>query len=397
MKIQHLLFAGFGTVILLIALIGGIAVLYSSNISQSLGTSNAVPILLYISEAIILTLGLIVGYFTSRTILDPLKKLQKGTILVGQGNLNYRLKMLGNSEINELSRAFDNMTLNLRKTTISNDILDKKVKERTSQLVYKIEELKKAYADLKELDKAKNEFLNMITHELKTPLTPLMTNLDLLAAGNFGRVTKSQKNSLDVMVRNVDRLNVIIKNILDTTRIDSGKIKLTLDKIQINDVVGEVFTDTKLAANERGLKINSTFGKIPLVRADKELVNDCISNLVNNALKFTNVGSISLKTEKEKNFVKISVTDTGIGIHKKNMTRIFQKFYQESNTLVGKAKGMGLGLYFVKKLMELHGGSIGVESELKKGSTFWLKLPIKSTVYSKPSSRALISRKGKKY
>jgi len=117
-------------------------------------------------------------------------------------------------------------------------------------------------------------------------------------------------------------------------------------------------------------------GKLNKIKIDRPRIRECIANYMNNSLKFTSKGSIVLKTTSNREFVKLSVTDTGAGMEKSNMKNLFQKFYQEGKTEVGKAKGVGLGLYSVKKLIELHGGKVGVDSTRGKGSTFWFTLPI---------------------
>jgi len=228
-----------------------------------------------------------------------------------------------------------------------------------------------------ELEQAKSDFLNMISHELKTPLTPIQANLDLLHDGDFGKLSKKQLERLEIITRNAERLKGVISNLLEITRIESGNLVLNKQKSKLNSIAKEVFEDVEQSARDKKLKARFSQGKLPDILIDRDRIKECISNYMNNSLKFTEKGKIILKTEKTKNFIKVSVTDTGEGIDEKEQSKIFEKFYQIGKTETGKAKGVGLGLYSVKKLIEAHNGQVGVESAPGKGATFWFTLPLK--------------------
>ena len=347
----------------------------------------------------IIAFAILVVSFFSKTITNPITKLSQIAVEIGKGNLDARVNITTKDELKDLAVEINNMASNLKayqikllkvEKTRSNE-LEAEVGKKTKELKKNIDDLQKARTatlnmmedlrqaneDLKGLDTAKAEFLNMVSHELKTPLTPISANLELLRAGDFGKLTKKQISRLNVVSRNTERLRDIIGNLLEIARIEAGKITLNIEKLQINAIAKEVAQDIELAAKDKGLRVSVKLGKLSTVKADRDRIKECISNFMNNALKFTMKGRINLQTEKKKDHIKVSVTDTGMGVEKDNMPNLFHKFYQTSKTEVGKAKGVGLGLYSVKKLIELHGGTVGVESTFGKGSTFWFTLPTK--------------------
>ena len=231
---------------------------------------------------------------------------------------------------------------------------------------------------LKDLEKMKIEFLNVTSHELKTPLTPLQAYLNLLLKGKLGKLTPAQKEGLEVISRNTKKLRLLIWDILDLTRLEAGKMKFNMEEIQLEDVIEDVIKDAESFAKEKNIVINQRLGYLPSIEGDKERLTQVFTNLITNAIKFTpKNGKISIDAERRGYRTIISVKDTGIGIPKKDLNRIFDKFYQVDRGATRKYPGTGLGLTICEGIVKAHGGEIGVKSEPRKGSTFYV------TLYSK--------------
>ncbi len=231
---------------------------------------------------------------------------------------------------------------------------------------------------LKELEKMKIEFLNVTSHELKTPLTPIQAYLDLLLKGSLGELTSAQKEGLEVIFRNIKKLRILIWDILDLTRMEAGKMKFNMSEIQLTDIIKDVIKDAELSAKEKKIIINQSLGYLPPIEGDKERLTQVFTNLISNAVKFTpKNGEISIEAERKGYRNIIAVKDTGIGIPKKDLNRVFDKFYQVHRGTKRKYPGTGLGLTICEGVIKAHGGEIQVESEPRKGSSFYV------TLYSK--------------
>ncbi len=279
-----------------------------------------------------------------------------------------KVTLEGNDELSRLADAID-QSHSLSQKNI------RELKKTRGQLLKTLEELKHSNSKLKQLDRAKSEFLNMVSHELKTPLTPISTNAELLYDGDIGRINKRQKERLVIIKRNTARLQALINNLLEIARIETGKLKLSWDRVNPSQVAREVFEDIEVAAQEKGLSVKLVDGKAGFIEADRDRIKECLSNFANNALKFTQSGSITISVRPAADAVTFSVTDTGFGIEQKFVKNLFQKFYQVSETEVGKSKGVGLGLYSTKRIVHLHNGVVGVKTALGRGSEFWFTIP----------------------
>ncbi len=239
------------------------------------------------------------------------------------------------------------------------------------------EELEKRNIELKELDKTKSQFLNMVSHELKTPLTAMSAHLAVLDDLK-ANLTKQELESLDAIRRNDNQLRILINNILEISRMESGKFELTKIDVDINTLLKNTKKELEILSNQKGIKLILKTTRLPIINADDTRIKEILNNLITNAIKFTEKGSITLKAEKENNFIKISVIDTGVGIPKDKIKNLFEKFYQVDAPISRIHGGTGLGLSITKQLIEAHGGTITVSSTEGKGSRFSFTLPIKS-------------------
>jgi len=255
----------------------------------------------------------------------------------------------------------------------SKEELEKKVVERTA-------DLQKAYEDLKELEVVKSDFLNMISHELKTPLTAMSAHLEILRDKSFVDINKDKalyNLSLEAIKRNNDQLKILIGNLLEISRIQSGKFFLNISKVDAVEVVSGVIENLDILAKLKGIKIVKDFRKLPMINTDKERLVEIFNNLIGNAIKFTENGHVKVKCQREGEFVVFEIIDTGIGIKEEHLSHLFEKFYQAGMGYSRKHEGVGLGLSITKQLLDLQGGMISVKSVYGKGSNFTIKIPIR--------------------
>jgi len=332
-----------------------------------------------------------------------LNKLTKGAEIIGKGNLDYKTNIKTTDEIGQLSKVFDQMTSELKKSQTRlkeySVGLEKEVEKRTQQLDVKLkeseqsklatinmmediteakEELKKSYEELKGLDKLKTQFLNITSHELRTPVTPIKIQIGLLLESYFGKITEKQKKSLTMILRNTRRLDALIADILDISKIQGGNLKLELEKTDLAYCIKESVETVKTFAVKKNISITTKIGKLPKFKFDKNRIIQVLTNLINNATKFTpENGKITIEAEMQKNNILIKVKDTGIGLAEKNLKSVFKPFFQIIPSYKIRDKGTGLGLSICKGIIEQHGGKIWIESKLGKGSTFYFTLPLK--------------------
>jgi len=346
-------------------------------------------------DILFLTLGVIgVGILLilifTRVLLRPIEKLVAATERVGKGELALTVDIRSRDEIGDLAKAFNQMTLQLKE---SRSDLEKKVEERTRQLEKNIKELEEVRLstlkmledlqsakrelemvnrELKERDEYQLKFIGTASHELKTPLTAIKSNIDFILSEKEGKVPEHLKAYLLTIQRNTNRIQVIMDHILDLTRIRSGRPLLSRTPILLSEVVKGYITEIKPV--DKHLSIQVDIPEDLIVNADRDCLHDIFINLLSNAFKFTSDGGQILITANRKdNYILNEIRDTGIGIPEGHMEKIFEEFYQVET---GKDGGTGLGLAIAKRMVEEHGGKIWGESQMGKGSTFYFTLPI---------------------
>ncbi len=227
-------------------------------------------------------------------------------------------------------------------------------------------------------ERLRNEFLSITSHELRTPLTPMSAQLQMILAGFYGPINDEQRESLDLILRNTKRLNNLIGDILDISKLSSGNMKFNMRKNSISRIIDDCAKT--MLPEARRKNISFTFVKprirIPSFVFDHDRMTQVICNLVNNAIKFTpKKGSVRISLSKAKDRVTIKISDSGVGIRKKDQKKIFQPFQQADSSSTRAFEGSGIGLAICKGIVENHKGSITVESTLKKGSTFTVVIP----------------------
>lgn len=231
----------------------------------------------------------------------------------------------------------------------------------------------------REVDRMKSEFVSLVSHELRTPLTSIQGYIDLILTDEaVGPLTDLQQEFLSVVKNNARRLVSLINNLLDLSRIESGKIELHLESVDLNRLICELIPSfqPQLDTKDQICTLHLP-DQAPMVQGDAERIIQIFSNLLSNAHKYTPQGGhIDLAVEVVGTVARVAVTDTGIGLSKEEQAELFKRFYRAQNALTESVSGTGLGLSITRSLVELHGGEIQVFSEPGKGSTFCFTLPL---------------------
>lgn len=238
--------------------------------------------------------------------------------------------------------------------------------------------LRQKTIEAEEASRLKSRFVSQVSHDLRTPLNAIMGYNRLLSAEIYGPLAEDQKQALERMHKNAEHLLKLINDVLDISKMESGKASIDLFPIDLVQLIGEILTEMKPPADKKSLTLHYRPHKTPVViESDPIKANQIITNLVSNAIKFTEQGSVSVEARdrSEKGGVEVTVRDTGIGIRADELSKIFESFYQGEQAKEYSAEGSGLGLAIVKELVGLLQGEIAVESVHGKGSTFTLFLP----------------------
>ncbi len=237
-------------------------------------------------------------------------------------------------------------------------------------------DLQEANQKLQELDKLKDEFVSLASHELRTPMTAIKGSISTILEGYAGEISPQAREFLTSAYNENDRLIRLVNNLLNISRIEAGRFTFNITKIDLNALIIEVVENLQIAAKEKNLYLKyEPVQNLPLVYADSDKVKEVIINLIGNAIKFTHKGGITVKAEVKDGFVQTQVTDTGSGISKEDQHLLFKKFSQPRSGYSKQAGGTGLGLYISKQIIEGQKGRIWLESTLGQGSTFYFTLP----------------------
>lgn len=232
---------------------------------------------------------------------------------------------------------------------------------------------------LREVDQLKSEFLASMSHELRTPLNSIIGFADVLLEGLDGDLNERMEQDVRLIRESGRHLRELIGDILDMSKIEAGRMELRYEEIDIYQMANDLIATAKPLAQEKSLDLSMNLeDDLPVVQADRTRLRQVLWNIMGNAIKFTEEGGVTLAVKmQDENNVLFSIRDTGIGIKPENLPIVFQQFRQVDGALNRKAGGTGLGMPISKKLIELHGGDIWVESTVGKGSTFWFTVPCK--------------------
>lgn len=259
---------------------------------------------------------------------------------------------------------------------VARDVTERKKAEE--ELKRYAEELAEANEELKSLDKMKDEFLSNVSHELKTPLTSIKGYTQLLSDGTLGELNEEQLKAQKTVSRNSDRLKRLVDSLLYLSRIQAGTVEYFFEPLQIGELLGHIQEDLKIQADQKRINLELKLDEdMPLINGDRDKLTDMITNIVDNAIKFTpEEGNITINSFVDDKDIHITVKDTGIGIPKEMIDNLFQRFYQIDASRKRKYGGTGLGLYISKTIAEAHKGTIWIESEGEgRGTEVHIRIP----------------------
>lgn len=345
----------------------------------------------------ILLLGTVVaiavGFFafhTSKTISKPLIQLKDAAKETAKGKFG-TVTINTDDEVGLLARAFNSMTETIqtrgKELELKNKISEKvnahlhelinKENEMNVHLKSFSEQLKNQAEKLREVDVAKEEFSSMITHELKTPLFPILGYCEMLQSRDYGELTDEQKEKIQIIYDSAQSLLQLVQDVLDIHKLELGKIQPHIFDYDAKEMIDTVLIRFFPLAFERKINIFNITEAGIRCRCDNERIIQVLNNLVNNALKFVpdNTGQIEVSAKYNDGSVVFAIKDNGSGIPKEKQEKLFQKFYQVDSSIGRKTGGTGLGLSICKGIVELHKGNIWVESEEGKGTTLFFSIP----------------------
>ncbi len=228
---------------------------------------------------------------------------------------------------------------------------------------------------LRELDNLKDDFISTVSHELRTPIAVMRGGISVCLEGVLGELNEKQQDILGDSLENIDRLNRLVTDLLDVSKIEAGKLSIRRSSIDICSLAKKIKRDFSQKVLEKNLQFKLDIpDKVLNIYADRDRVIQIFTNLVSNSIRYTNAGEVRLGIRDLEKYIKCWVSDTGRGIAKENLSRLFSKFEQFGRTEGPGYKGTGLGLTISKALVERHGGTIEVDSELGKGTTIYFTL-----------------------
>jgi len=335
-----------------------------------------------IPGVILATLLIILTYIVLRKIVQPISILKDGVLKVGSGDLDHRIDIKSGDEIEDLANEFNNMAMELKNFYAQ---LEDKVKVRTAEIETSNRALEASNKALelsnRALEKAnrlKSEFLANMSHELRTPLNSIIGFSEIIIDKIYGDLNKKQVKYLENIHKSGKHLLELINSILDLSKVEAGKMKLSPSDFQLSKALQEVLTIINPLAEKKNITISFSIEEgIDEIRADRLKYKQIMYNLLGNAIKFTPVdGSASVSVTREDGFISTSVSDTGIGIKNDDIGKIFESFRQADGSTTRDFGGTGLGLTLTKQFIELHGGKISVKSKVGEGSVFTFTLPL---------------------
>jgi len=233
--------------------------------------------------------------------------------------------------------------------------------------------------EIEKIDKAKSEFISIASHQLRTPLTAIKGYISMILEGTYGQLAEKQVRPMENVYQSNERLIKLVNDLLNLSRLDAGKIEFSPELNSLEEMVSDIIEELRINAEKKGLymKIVKSLKPLPKIMVDQDKLRQVILNIIDNAIKYTKEGGITLELKKLDGEEEIKVSDTGEGMDKGELNSLFQMFSRTTAGTQLHAEGAGLGLYVARQFIEMHGGKIWAESPGKsKGSTFYIQLPI---------------------
>jgi len=340
----------------------------------------------------ILIIGILVLvlYFVAR-ILRPISALTQATSEIEKGNLDVSVKRKGNDELSVLSDSFNSMVNSIKRYNERQNELTKALEFKNDELTETEKDLRRANEELVNTETAKEEFLSMISHELKTPLTPLKMYAEmLLKIRSMGELNEKQLKAMKMILRSISQLELLVNDIFDVYKLDIGKLQLNKKVVQVASLVKENMSELGLLMRDKQIQFNAEI--IPPsekvnVLCDPRRIGQVLANLIKNSVDFVpdKGGRITIRTEAgnskqtndgNSNYVVFTIEDNGSGIPFEKINNLFKKFYQVDTSTKRKHGGTGLGLAICNGIVEGHGGKIWVDTNHTQGAMIKFTLPI---------------------
>jgi signal transduction histidine kinase len=324
--------------------------------------------------AAFLAVGVGLSVLLARRLVRPVKQIGTAAARIGAGAYDERIELRRRDELGGLADELNTMAASLQASVQS---LEQKVEERTQELQRALAELSRKGRQLEVASEHKSHFLANMSHELRTPLNAIIGFSQVLRQRLFGPINEKQEEYLDDILSSGHHLLSLINDVLDLSKVEAGQVELEVATFSLREAIerGVVMVREPATTNHVRLSLELAPG-VDLVEGDERRLRQVIFNLLSNAVKFTpEDGSVVVATSRVDGEVRVSVTDTGPGIALEDRERIFEEF-QQTDVGVQQSEGTGLGLALSKRLVELHGGRIWVESEAGHGSRFVFTLPL---------------------
>jgi len=367
-------------------------------------TAGLAKTLLYAMLFPVMVSILLVWLLIKVSISTPIERLFSAAKSFAAGDFSTRIPVKGNDEMAELAVEMNDMAsqIAIYKTnmellvdmrteelrTANQETLEAsamlkeaydKLEKHQGELEEAFRELEKVNAELKGLERLKSDFLQTISHELRSPLTPILGYLEIMRDGDVGEFSEVQKDVINEMFMCGRNLQLVLDELLEAASIQAGRIFLNVQHVDMKNVLGDVISDIMKYANENQIVVEKDLGAAPLyVDGDPKRLYEIVTHLLRNAVKFSRKGGkVTVKASAGATGIEMMIKDEGIGISPERLTKIFDAFYQIDSSSARFYEGVGLGLFLVRKLLDLHNGRIRVESVETKGTTFYVFIPYK--------------------
>ncbi|MCK5003843.1 MAG: HAMP domain-containing protein [Candidatus Aminicenantes bacterium] len=339
--------------------------------------------------ALLLIIGMIAAFFlslnTQKSISKPILNLVDiAKEITTSGDFSKRVKTRSGDEIGVLYSGFNKLMGRLQFQEMKRDEVENELKKHKERLEETVEErtieLEKAKDQAESADRLKSAFLASMSHELRTPLNSIIGFTSIILQKLSGPLNPEQEKQLNMVKNSSIHLLNLINDVLDISKIESGRLIVDLAKFDMGKLMKDTIVELKTLAEKKGLYLNVNIDeKVSEIKSDPRRVKQIIINLVNNAIKFTEEGGVTVNCRIENGMILVEVLDTGIGIKKEDIKFLFETFRQLDSGLSREREGTGLGLAICKKLTQLLNGGIKVKSNLESGSTFTVFFPSNDT------------------
>jgi len=307
-------------------------------------------------------------------MIEPIKALQEGAGRIGSGDLSRRIDVKTRDEFDALAADFNDMADQLQR---SHADLERRVEQRTEELGRSVAELRALGKQLELASQHKSQFLANMSHELRTPLNAVLGYTELMLDGIYGPMPQKAREVLDRVQFNGRHLLGLINSVLDLSKIEAGQIVLNIEPYDMTSLVHAAVESVGSLVRDKPIELRATVDPgLPVGRGDAQRLHQVFVNLIGNAIKFTDEGLVEVRAACADGRFILSVRDSGPGIDPADHERIFEEFQQVDNSITRQKTGTGLGLAVARSIVEMHGGTIRVDSALGEGATFLISLPV---------------------